>query len=99
MYTNVVLTTVTSCVECGMMQPTGFRGGTSVVDVDNPDVHIDTGDSEIPDHVDERYNVWASGVPCPVCGNHFYHYLDLPTPSRLEAVEEEGEEWSYWGDL
>lgn len=95
---NVVLTSITACVECGTMLPSGFRGGTPVSDYDNPDVHIDTGDSEIPDHVDERYTIWVSGVECPNCGNQFYHRLDLPTPSRLEAVEED-EDWHFFGDL
>ena len=96
---NVVLTSMTACVECGTMQPSGFRGGSPVVDVDDPDVFIDTGDSEIPDHVDDRYNIWASHNGCPNCGNQFYHRLDLPTPARLDAVQDPDEDWYAWGDL
>jgi hypothetical protein len=99
-YSNVLLSAVTACVECGTMQPTGFRGGTPVTDTDDPDVHFDVGDSEIPDHVDDRYNVWASHNECPNCGNQFYHRLHLPTPPRLEATfEEDDEDWHAWGDL
>lgn len=99
-YSHVVLTEVNACVDCGMMQPTGFRGGTPIVDTDDPDPGMVDTDEELPDHVDERYNVWASHQPCRVCGSQFFHRLSLPYGSMLDmALDATASDYVAWGDL
>lgn len=94
-YNNIIITCVTACVECGMLQVTGFRGGIPISNPGNREKverqaeksMMEVEADDLPDYIDNRHTVWLGGE-CPVCKNPFYHRLQLPFKARLKAERE-----------
>ena len=84
-----MLASVMCCADCGRLYATRFHSYQPV-----------SSSADVPDHVDVAENMTCHVVESDACecGGRYFYRLALPTPSRIEAVEDPGFNLTAWGD-